>query len=304
MPLADRVYALIANRPPKDNNGLVVGDTGALVIDAGITAAISRRIQEIAADLSDQPIRYLVNTTYHGDHTFGNEAFPAEVTVLSSSVNKENMNDLGYERKLRSQNMYGDEGLLDGIGTWRKPDVTFDAHAEVDLGGRTVELWHFGPGNGPGDTVVYVPDAWVAWTGNYLCHAGTAPMLLQGGPEPYLASLRRMRSALPDLGTIVPGHGPIGDGHQAIDWLIGYLERLRDDVRALHASGHSMLDTVRRCPSPFADGLEPDLLAALDQYEGDTDDVTQSYLALCRDLHRLNVLATYLTLSGEVEPVP
>ncbi|GAA3130316.1 hypothetical protein JOF29_007174 [Kribbella aluminosa] len=122
-------------------------------------------------------------------------------------------------------------------------------------------------------------------------------MLLQGGPEPYLASLRRMQETLPDLGTIVPGHGPIGDGHQAIDWLIGYLERLRDDVSSLHASGHSMLDTVRRCPSPFADGLEPDLLAALDQYEGNTDDISRAYLALCRDLHRLNVLATYLSLT-------
>ncbi|MCA2221686.1 MBL fold metallo-hydrolase [Nonomuraea aurantiaca] len=110
------------------------------------------------------------------------------------------------------------------MSRWRTPDVVFDSYAEIDLGGRLVQLHHFGPGNGPGDTVVYVPDTRTAWTGNFLCHAGTAHMLLQGGPEPYLASLRRMREALPELDTIVPGHGPMGDGPAAIDALVGYLE--------------------------------------------------------------------------------
>lgn len=42
----------------------------------------------------------------------------------------------------------------------------FDDHLALDLGGREVELWHFGPGNSPGDTVVWVPEARAAWTGN------------------------------------------------------------------------------------------------------------------------------------------
>ncbi|MGI5282684.1 hypothetical protein ACQEVF_05070 [Nonomuraea polychroma] len=48
-------------------------------------------------------------------------------------------------------------------------------------------------GNGPGDTIVYVPDTRTAWTGNFVGHAGVAHMLLPGGPEPYADSLRRMR---------------------------------------------------------------------------------------------------------------
>ncbi len=48
-------------------------------------------------------------------------------------------------------------------------------------------------------------------------------MLLQGWPTPYLASLRRMREVPPELRTIVPGHGPVGDGPAAIDWLVGCL---------------------------------------------------------------------------------
>ena len=113
------------------------------------------------------------------------------------------------------------------------------------------------PCNGPGDTIVYVPDAYAACTGNYLCHAGTAHMLLQGGPEPYLGSLRRMRDALPELQIIVPGHGPMGSGPEAISWLIDYLENLRDDVARLHSAGHSLEETVQLCPSPFGRRSRP-----------------------------------------------
>ncbi|GAA2209626.1 MBL fold metallo-hydrolase [Nonomuraea monospora] len=291
--LADGVHALMATIPPKDNNGLVAGRDAALVIDAGITPEVSTLIQGVAAGLTDRPLRYLVNTTYHGDHTFGNLAFPEDTVIVSSRANKENMADLGYEKQLRSGNMYGDESLLDAVTRWRRPDVVFDAFAEIDLGGRTVELWHFGPGNGPGDTVVHVPDAHAAWTGNLLCHAGIAHMLLQGGPEPYVATLRRMKEALPGLETIVPGHGPAGNGHAAIDALLAYLERLHDEVLAAVESGRTLEETTAACTDPWADGLDPVLTAALAAYRIPQDVVGRAMLDLCRNLHRLNVLATY-----------
>jgi cyclase len=83
--LGDGVYALMANIPPKDNNGVIIGSRAALVIDAGINGAVSRQIQEVVAALSDTPLRYLVNTTYHGDHTFGNYAFGDDVLIISSA---------------------------------------------------------------------------------------------------------------------------------------------------------------------------------------------------------------------------
>ncbi|MEW9555878.1 MBL fold metallo-hydrolase [Nonomuraea sp. NPDC050783] len=291
--LAGNVYALMANIPPKDNNGLVAGRDAALVIDAGITPEMSARIQETTATLTDRPVRYLVNTTYHGDHTFGNAAFPDEVVIVSSRVNKENMNDLAFEKQVRSGNMYGDAALLDTITEWRRPDLVFDSYAEIDLGGRLVELHHFGPGNGPGDTVVYVPEARAAWTGNFLCHAGIAHMLLQGGPVPYAESLRRMRAALPDLETLVPGHGPMGDAREAVDTLLAYLERLHDDVEASVRAGRSLEETYAACADPWAEGLDRRLVAAIEGYQVPRDRAVQGMLALCRDLHRLNVLATY-----------
>jgi cyclase len=296
IPLAAGTWALVANIPPKDNNGLVVGERAALVIDAGIVPDISAQIQHLAAKQTDRPLRYLVNTTYHGDHSFGNASFPAEVTVVSSKINRDNMTDLAYEKARRAGNMYGEVALLDAVTDWRRPEVVFETAAEIDLGGRVVQLWYFGPGNGPGDTIVYLPDAQVAWTGNYLNHAGVAPMLLQGGPIPYLDSLRRMRAALPALRTIVPGHGPVGDGRAAIDWLIGYLEQLLHDVREARRAGRTVQQTLETCPSPFAAGLDPRLVSALASYQLPQDTARHRLLELMGNLHRLNVFATYRAL--------
>ncbi|MFJ9371083.1 MBL fold metallo-hydrolase [Nocardia sp. NPDC101769] len=291
--LADEVHALMATIPPKDNNGLIVGTEAALVVDAGVTPTVAAMIQSTAAHLTTKPIRYLVNTTYHGDHTFGNMGFPAQTVIVSSRINKENMTDLGYEKQVRSGNMYGDEKLFDAVTRWRTPDIVFDDHAEIDLGGRTVQLWQFGPGNGPGDTVVYVPDARAAWTGNFLCHAGTAHMLLQGGPLPYLDSLRRMRQTLPELRTIVPGHGPMGDGPAAIDTLIDYFETLHAEVTDAADRGLSLAETEEFCTDPWSAGLDPALAAALAAYAGPAETIQARFLELCRNLHRLNVMATY-----------
>src|SRR5258708_4327723 len=86
--LADGVHALLASTPPKNNSGVVAGRRAALVIDAGLTPEMSRQIQRLAASVTARPVRYLANTTYHGDHTFGNAAFPPGVTVISSAPGK------------------------------------------------------------------------------------------------------------------------------------------------------------------------------------------------------------------------
>jgi cyclase len=287
------MHALMAAIPPKDNNGLIAGRGAALIVDAGVTPEISGQIQALAAELTDRPVRYLANTTYHGDHTFGNVAFGDDVIIVSSRVNKENMADLAHEKRIRSGNMYGDEHLLDAVTSWRAPDVTFDSFAEIDLGGRVVQLWNFGPGNGPGDTIVYVPDARVAWTGNYLSHAGVGTMLLQGGPQPYLASLAAMREQLPELQTIVPGHGPMGDARTAISALTGYLARLHEEVAAAVTAGHSLEETTAACTDPWAAGLDPELADAIAGYPVPAELARQRMLDLLQNMHRLNVLATY-----------
>lgn len=280
--LGDGIYALLANKIPKDNNGVVIGKDAVLIIDAGINGVISRQIQTRVCELTDKSIRYLVNTTYHGDHTFGNDAFPETVTIISSQKNKESMVNLGREKRLRKGNLRGNNEALADVTEWRRPDVVFEQYTEIELGSQPVELWHFGPGNGPGDTIVYVPSAKVAWTGNFLPRAGIPPMLLNGGPGPYIESLQKMKNTL-DVDTIVCGHGPIGEGESAIDSLIEYLESLQIAVREAIAAGRTLDETLETTPLPEHYGVP------------NVDEFNQTL----QQMHRLNVLATYRTIESE-----
>ena len=81
--LGHGVYALMASRMPRDNSGVVIGSRGALVIDSGINGEMAKQIQDRVRKLTDRPILYLVNTNYHGDHTFGNYAFPGSVEIVA-----------------------------------------------------------------------------------------------------------------------------------------------------------------------------------------------------------------------------
>ena len=80
--LSPGVYALLSSIPNVDNVGFVVGEKDALVIDAHISLEMARQIQERVREVTDKPIRYLVNSNYHGDHTFGNCAFPEETIIV------------------------------------------------------------------------------------------------------------------------------------------------------------------------------------------------------------------------------
>src|SRR5207244_12222717 len=78
----------------------------------------------------------------------------------------------------------------------RLPDLVLDEYLELDLGGRVVELHHFGHGNTPGDTVVYVPEARVAWTGNLIVGEGAIPFLIEGGAGASRETMARFTQTL------------------------------------------------------------------------------------------------------------
>ncbi|HEY1214063.1 MAG TPA: MBL fold metallo-hydrolase [Bryobacteraceae bacterium] len=281
---APGVYALIANPMPRDNSGLIVGDKASLVIDAGVNGATARKIQQIARKLTDVPIRYLVNTNYHGDHTFGNYAFPDTVEIVAHRLTAESLSDLAYEKKVRCRNLYGNELAIADVERWRKPDRTFENHLELDLGGRVVHLWNFGPGNTPGDTIVYVPEEKIAWTGNFVGNQHLLPMLLEVGPLPYIETLARCKAAL-DIDTIVPGHGPLGKP-VALDRTIQYLWALLQDVTTaanLGLSAEAAVEAVRLRPEFELPWWFP----------------VRSLRRLMTNFQRLNVLFTYRELERQ-----
>jgi cyclase len=98
--LGSGIYALVSNKPPVDNSGFVVGERGVLVIDAHINREMAKQIQSAVREVTDKPILYVINTNYHGDHTFGNYAFPAETIIVAQRETAERMRQFEQEKQV------------------------------------------------------------------------------------------------------------------------------------------------------------------------------------------------------------
>ncbi len=210
--LADGVYALVANTPFTDNSGFVVGSDAVLVVDSQFNGQMGRQVLEAVRRVTDKPIRYLVNTNAFGDHTFGNYVFPPETQIVASRRTLDALKNttVGDVRQRMAPTVGNDLSVFDGVEL-RLPDIAFDEEWSVDFGGRRVEARFFGQGMSPNDTVVYVPGARVAWTGNLIFGAGTIPWAQAGGIAAYRQTLDRLSKTL-DVATIVPGHGALVGG--------------------------------------------------------------------------------------------
>ena len=231
--------------------------------------------------MTDKPILYLVNTNYHGDHTFGNYAFPADTKVVAQRLTAEAMRGFEHEKEFLLQTVNGDRSVYADVKL-RLPDVVFEESLSLDLGGRVVELYHFGPGNTAGDTVVYVPEVKTAWTGNLVLGAGTIPWAIDGNTEGYLETITKLAATL-DIETIVPGHILMASG----DTLATYESYLRDHV----ASVKRAIRLGRTAEQTLVD------LPLSEVYLPPADSPLAELRPIMQGFHRWNVKKTYQELA-------
>ena len=150
--LGPGVYALMSSLYNVDNAGFVVGEKGVLVIDAHISVAMGEQILARVREITDKSILYLVNTNYHGDHTFGNCAFPSETLVVQQRKTAIRTPFIEEEKAFLLPTVGNKPEIFAGV-RYRACDIVFDDHMTIDLGGQLVELHYFGPANTPGDTI-------------------------------------------------------------------------------------------------------------------------------------------------------
>src|SRR3989454_9352328 len=243
--LAPSVYGLLSSKPPVDNSGFVVGEHGVLVIDAHINGAMAGLIQTAVRQVTNKPILYVVNTNYHGDHTFGNYAFPQETLIVAQQKTAEIMRDFEREKQFLLPTV-GNDPTVFGDVRLRLPDVVLDEYLELDLGGQVVELYHFGHGNTPGDTVAFVPEARVAWTGNLILGEGTIPFLIEGGAGAYLGTIGKVTHTV-EAGRIGPGPGLVTCA-AILGRYLPYLSELIESVRKAIRAGQNLEEALAATP--------------------------------------------------------
>ena len=281
--LAPGVYALLSGEPAVDNSGFVVGERGVLVIDAHINGTMARQIQAAVREVTDKPILYLVNTNHHGDHTFGNYAFPAATRIIAHRATAERMRHFEIEKTFMLATVDNDTTVYGDVEL-RLPDLVFDRHLTIDLGGRLVDIYHFGPGNTPGDTVIYVPESKTAWTGNLVVGEGLIPPIFEGNVGAYLGTIARFRNSL-DVATIVPGHGRMTTG-AILGRYLAYLGALIDQVERAVGAGQTLEQALASLP---LEDFHPIPKEMRESPQG-------QFLV---GLHRLNVQQAYLDLDGK-----
>jgi len=255
-----------------------VGEKGVLVIDAHISMAMARQILERVREVTDKPIRYLVNSNYHGDHTFGNCAFPAETLVIQQRETAARVPYMEEEKAFFFPCVGSKPEIFEGV-TLRFPDIVFDDYLQIDLGGQIVELHWFGPANTPGDTIVYVPRTKTAWTGN-MTGGGTFSLAIESDAPTFLETLGRFVRTI-EVETLIPGHSPLS-GPSVLRRDMTYYARVTDAVKQALCAGWTLQETIERTPL----------------WEEYSMPSTDPRLKIQIARHRYNVQRTYLTLAG------
>ena len=232
-PVAGGVYML---RGAGGNIGLVVGDDGPFMVDDQY-APLTDKIRAAVAELSDQPIRFVLNTHWHGDHTGGNENLGEAGTLIVAHDN--------VRRRMSVEQIRGVGRTTPASPAAALPVITFDATSTFFFNGDTIHAFHVPHAHTDGDAIIHFRAANVVHMGDTFFNGGYPFIdLSSGGSINGVIDAAERVLALADDGTrIIPGHGPLSDraGLQAYHDM---LTTVRDRIRTAKEEGKT-LDEVQ-----------------------------------------------------------
>ncbi len=219
-----------------NNTGFLVGRTRVTAIDACATERRTRAFLDTITRVTAAPVRTLINTHHHGDHTFGNYLF-TEATIVAQDRARDAMLGFGnpFDAPFWTPVEWGDIKLA-------PPFLTFADRVTHYVDDLRCEVIHPGtPGHTTNDSVVWIPERGVAFTGDLVFNGGT-PFLLMGSPAGALDALEMIRG----LGatTLVPGHGPVC-GPDVLDGIEAYIRWVVDLARRGLEAGLTPLAAAR-----------------------------------------------------------
>jgi cyclase len=237
--LAPNFYALQANG--LSTVGALTGPDGVLMVDGG-TAALTEKIVAAIKGVSDRPIRFMINTHVHADHTGGNENFgKMGVTILAREA-------------LRARLMKPNPGPNGAPGNPAPaaalPLVTYDAPVTFHMNGEDVQLIPVRNAHTDGDTMVKFPVSDVIMSGDFFRSLGYPNIdLASGGSlKGVLDGLNQLINAAGPATKIVPGHGEITD-KAAVTAHRDMIIAIRDKVAPMIAKGMTVEQVTAAKPT-------------------------------------------------------
>jgi cyclase len=182
------------------NIGVSVGEDGIVVVDDQY-APLADKIQAALRQITDKPVRFVINTHWHFDHTGGNAYFQKQGPIIAQENVRQRMQKggvlLGTEVKPAAK-----EAL---------PIITFNDRATVHLNGEDIRAIHFPHGHTDGDAVIFFPQSNVVHMGDDFVTYGFPFIDLESGGSTrgMIAAVEKVMATVPPDAKVIPGHGPL-----------------------------------------------------------------------------------------------
>ena len=255
--IANGVFAVLApaGHPGEANAGFIVMNDAVLVIDTHMVPEAARELVAKIETITPLPVRYVINTHWHPDHTHGNAsyvaAFGSDTIFISHTTTRADIATLGSEALARNRVKIAALAKVELV----LPNLTFSSELHLHMANRRIQLLFFGRGHTRGDIVVYLPDDKLAFVGDLV--TGGPPFARDGYPFAWISTLQTLQQL--DIQTVVAGHGNIWRGNQVLGDRIRLLQHATEVIRDGESSGQGLDDIVAAIDlDAYRDTFEPE----------------------------------------------
>jgi cyclase len=219
------------------NIGASVGEDGIVIVDDQY-APLAEKIQAALKSITDKPIRFIINTHYHDDHTGGNAYFQRQAPIIAHDNVRKRLEQGGPAGNGGSMHFDHKPAPKEAL-----PILTFDHDMTVHLNGEDIRALYFPAGHTDGDSVIFFPKSNVVHMGDDFVTYGFPFIDIDGGGSinGMIDGVEKVLTQVPADVKIIPGHGPISN----VDEVKAYLKMLkatRDAVQSALDQGKTLED--------------------------------------------------------------
>jgi cyclase len=223
-----------------------VGEDGIVIVDDQY-APLADKIRAALKGITDKPIRFVINTHFHGDHTGGNALFQKDAPIIAHDNVRKRLAEKGTSGNLGSVNFDYKAETKAAL-----PILTFDHDMTVHLNGEDIRALHFPSGHTDGDSIIFFPQSNVVHMGDDFVRYGFPFIdLASGGSvDGMIAAMEQVVPKLPPDVKVIPGHGNLAN----VDDVREYVKMLKE-TRAAVQNGIKKHKTLAQLQQEKA--LEP-----------------------------------------------